>query len=377
MSVPLFAQHHVGKDGVNMNTCDGAINIFEPGSYHMDFTGESGESHSLYSSLSSIDSKNSIWCSYIAPASGTLDIHASVKEGYLQMVLFKEVEGDICGELSSGLAEIQRVILSKDNSEVGLRKDIASNFLYSLSLGAEEKVYVLFSTNEKSTKTMSLEWKFVEDVFVADEPRIVDRRDDDFAPTLSVTIRDKDTGGPLVAAFVLEGNKDIEGMYTASDLFFSMTHHTDLTIICNLEGYFFHDSIYEISSFQDKEINIELERVAAGKSMIIEDIQFVPGTSEIMKSSEPRLKRLKDFLALNSEIEVEIQGHVFSLGENSFAGQKISEARAKRVMKYLIDNGIDKHRLTAVGYGNTRPIFPNPERSHQEQANRRVEILVK
>ena len=377
MSMPVFAQHHVGKDGVNMNKCEGAINIFEPGTYHMDFTGESGESHSKYSSLADIDSENSIWCSYIAPATGTLDIEASVDKGYLQMVIFKEISGDICGELSTGIAEIQRVILSKDNSSVGLRKDIASNFLYSLSLGAEEKVYVLFSTNEKSHKTMTLEWDFLEDVFQPDEPKIVDRRDDDFAPTLSVTVRDKDTGSPLVAAFVLEGHRDLEGMYKGSDFFFSMTHHTDLTISCDLEGYFFHDSIYEIKGFQDKEINIELERVAAGKSMTIEDIQFVPGTSEIMKSSEPRLKRLKDFLALNSEVEVEIQGHVFSLGENSFAGQKISEARAKRVMKYLIDNGIDRHRLTAVGYGNTRPAYPDPVRSHQEQANRRVEILVK
>ena len=57
--------------------------------------------------------------------------------------------------------------------------------------------------------------------------------------------------------------------------------------------------------------------------------------------------------------------------------ERISEARAKRVMMYLIDNGIDRSRLEAVGYGNTRPIFPEPKFFYEEQANRRVEILVK
>ena len=111
--------------------------------------------------------------------------------------------------------------------------------------------------------------------------------------------------------------------------------------------------------------------------MQIEEIEFKPGTSEILPESEPKLKRLKDFMALNSEIEIEIQGHVFLIGENGFASQKLSEGRARRVMAYLADNGINKNRMTAVGYGNTKPIYPEPKFAYEEQANRRVEILVK
>ena len=79
---------------------------------------------------------------------------------------------------------------------------------------------------------------------------------------------------------------------------------------------------------------------------------------------------------MNSEVKIEIQGHVFSMEENSFAGQKISEARAKRVFNYLVMNGISKDRMITKGYGNTRPIFPNPRFSYEEQMNRRVEIKV-
>ena len=378
LSTPLLSQNHtVGKDGENMNSCVGAINIFEPGDFHMKFNGGSDNSISSYPSLSSVNSENTLWCEYIAPAPGTIEMDASVKDGYLQMVVFQEGSGDICGEIQSGMSEMKRVILSKNNSTVGLRKEIDTNYLYSLHLEEGEKILVMFATNEESTADMDLTWKFIQDEVIVEKQRVVDRRDDDFAPTLSFTVRDMESGLPLVAALVIEGHRDLEGMYTGSDFYFNIHHNSDLTISCDLEGYFFHDSIYEISSFEDMEISIMLERVAAGKSLQIEEIQFVPGTSEILKSSEPKLRRLKDFLALNADLEIEIQGHVFSMGENSFAGQKLSEARAKRVMKYLIDNGIDKDRLSAVGYGNTRPIYENPLISHQEQANRRVEILVK
>ena len=93
-------------------------------------------------------------------------------------------------------------------------------------------------------------------------------------------------------------------------------------------------------------------------------------------NSEPKLNRLKDFLLLNSDISIEIQGHVFALGDNSLAGQKVSEARAKRVKKFLIEHGVNKNRLKSKGYGNTKPIYEEPKFSYEEQANRRVEILV-
>jgi outer membrane protein OmpA-like peptidoglycan-associated protein len=46
-------------------------------------------------------------------------------------------------------------------------------------------------------------------------------------------------------------------------------------------------------------------------------------------------------------------------------------------MNYLATNGIDKTRMEAIGYGNTKPIYPNPKFAYEEQANRRVEIVIK
>ncbi|MCR9172720.1 MAG: OmpA family protein [bacterium] len=377
LSWSSLSQHTVGKDGENMNSCIGAINIFDNGEFKLAFNGGGDGITEAYPALSEISSENTLWCSYIAPSAGTLTFDASVSKGYLQMVVFKPESDDICRDVEKGIAEIQRMHVSKEHATVGLSGEVDQSHLYKYKMSSGQKIYIVFATDEESEKKMSLNWNFDEEVVLVEEKKVVDVRDDDFAPTLSFSIRDSESGMPLTAALILEGNRDIQGMYVGSDFFFNITSTKDFNLSCDLEGYFFYDSLIEISAYEDRYIEIFLDRAESGKSLQIEEIQFVPGTSEILKSSEPKLRRLKDFLALNSTLEVEIQGHVFAMGDNSFAGQKISEARAKRVMHYLIDNGIDKDRLSFVGYGNTRPIYENPLRTYQEQANRRVEILIK
>lgn len=376
LSWSSFSQHTVGKDGHNMNSCDGAINIFDSGEYELAFTGGSDKHVSTYPSLSAFDSENTLWCTYIAPSSGILSFDASVDDGFLQMVIFKPETDDICLDIANGISEIQRVIVDKENQSVGLSLDVKKNRLYSYKMSAGQKIYVMFATDEDVESKMALSWKFKEDIVTLNEKKVVDTRDDDFAPTLYFSVRDKDTGQPLTSALILEGNRDIQGMYVGSDFYFNITRTNDITLSCDLEGYFFYDSLIELKGYEDTYIEIYLEKAESGKTLQIEEIQFVPGTSKILQSSEPKLRRLKDFLALNAELEVEIQGHVFAIGDNSFAGQRISEARAKRVLKYLADNGIDRNRLTSKGYGNTKPIYEAPEKSYQEQANRRVEILI-
>lgn len=378
LAVPFSYGQKVGKSAVSLNTCGGAINVFEDGDFQMQFTGKKSEKGvSAYPSLSEVSSDNLVWVSYIAPADGELTFTASKKKGFLQMVVFEQEKGDICGEIGKGVAEIKRLHIGKDQSMVGLDYKIGGGILYALELRKGQKIQVLFATEAGMKDKLYLQWRFNMSKPSLAETKIVDERDDDFAPTFKIVVKDKETNLPLIANLSIEGNKDIAGLYVGSEFLFNINRSSKLTIKCDVEGYFFDDRIEEVSSFDDYELIVLLEKVSSGKSMQIEEIEFVPGTSEITKSSEPRLRRLKDFLALNSDLNVEIQGHVFALGKNTFAGQRVSEARAKRVMKYLIENGIDKSRLSAVGYGNTRPIYPEPKFFYEEQANRRVEIVVK
>lgn len=379
LNTPDAFSQKAGKNSSSLNSCMGGINIFEDGDFQLQFTGKKSSDKAVdaYPSLSGINSENSIWISYIAPTDGDLTFTASKKSGFVQMVIFEQDQKDICGEIGQGIAEIKRLHIGKESSIVGLDYHVDGGIMYSLPMKEGRKYQLLFATESESKDKLYLQWRFVSGGKTEPESQIIDRRTDDFAPTYKIIVRDKDTNEPIVASLSIEGNKSIAGMYIGSDFMFNIDRNSTLTIKCDAEGYFFNDLEEEASPFEDQEITLDLERVSAGRSMQIEEIEFLPGTSKITLSSEPKLRRLKDFLALNSSLNVEIQGHVFAIGDNSFAAQKVSEARAKRVMKYLIDNGIDKHRLTAVGHGNTRPIYAEPKFFYEEQANRRVEVVVK
>ena len=53
--------------------------------------------------------------------------------------------------------------------------------------------------------------------------------------------------------------------------------------------------------------------------------------------------------------------------------QILSENRAKSVMDYLITKGIDKKRLKATGYGDTKPVIADAQTEEDHQKNRRTE----
>ena len=87
-----------------------------------------------------------------------------------------------------------------------------------------------------------------------------------------------------------------------------------------------------------------------------------------------------DFLNKSPEIKVEISGHTDNKGSADY-NQKLSERRAQSVVKYLIDHGITKERLKAVGYGEESPIADNQysdgkDNPEGRQQNRRTEFEI-
>ena len=88
------------------------------------------------------------------------------------------------------------------------------------------------------------------------------------------------------------------------------------------------------------------------------------------------LKILKE----NSDIKVEIGSHTDSRGDDLY-NQRLSQQRAQSVVDYLINNGVERERLVAKGYGETKPIAPNKNRNGSDnpegrQMNRRTEFKI-
>jgi outer membrane protein OmpA-like peptidoglycan-associated protein len=369
----------------NIADCNGATSINFPGNYTLQFPDSKGKVNDLvaYTTLKTVVEKNSLWCYYVAPFDGKLSINAKIATGTIQMIAFQNDEDDLCVGLQKGTTEIKRIIDQSKGSEVSFSVNISENSLNPVELKKDQKIMFLFNTQEKGKPTLDFNLKFERtnnEVSLEEEKnksqKIIDIRKGNVNPYVNIKVRDLETGNPIIANIEVNGIKKLSTLYNGSDFLFNKDKSGQIDVKCDAQGYFFIDRNEAISSRTNHELTIWMERIGPGKSLRLDDIEFQSGTSALTRAAEDKLRRLKDFLSLNSGIKIEIQGHVHSTGENCFAAQKLSEARARRVYLFLEENGIDKNRMSAVGYGNTQPIFENPKFSYEEQANRRVEIKV-
>ena len=101
-------------------------------------------------------------------------------------------------------------------------------------------------------------------------------------------------------------------------------------------------------------------------------ILFDSGKSSIKEESDQVLKDIVNILNEYPTAKFTVEGHTDSAG-SSTSNQRLSDARANAVKNYLTENGIDPFRLSAIGYGEDRPITSNKTRAGRSQ-NRRVEI---
>ena len=86
------------------------------------------------------------------------------------------------------------------------------------------------------------------------------------------------------------------------------------------------------------------------------------------------LKENIDLLKANPDLKVQVAGNTDWVGTDEY-NQGLSERRAKAVYDYLVKEGVAPERMTAVGYGETRPAVSNLT-AEGRKLNRRVEIAI-
>jgi OmpA-OmpF porin, OOP family len=102
-------------------------------------------------------------------------------------------------------------------------------------------------------------------------------------------------------------------------------------------------------------------------------INFDTGKSTIKDDSKPIVDQMIDLMKSNPDLKVEIQGHTDNVGKAD-ANKKLSQDRADAVKKALTDAGIAAARMTAMGYGDTKPVASN-DTDEGKAKNRRVELV--
>jgi outer membrane protein OmpA-like peptidoglycan-associated protein len=105
------------------------------------------------------------------------------------------------------------------------------------------------------------------------------------------------------------------------------------------------------------------------------DINFDTNKVAIRPSERAELEKAMAFVKQHPGRKIVIEGHTDNTGTASY-NQGLSERRAAAVKDYLIRNGaVEEGKITAVGYGLSRPIADNATRAGRAQ-NRRVDIIV-
>ena len=104
------------------------------------------------------------------------------------------------------------------------------------------------------------------------------------------------------------------------------------------------------------------------------DYLFATNSAALLPGSQPEIQRVANVLRQYPETNIQIAGHTDSQG-NEVYNQQLSERRAQAVRDALVGMGVNPQRITAIGYGESRPVAGNDTASGRQQ-NRRVEVRV-
>ena len=90
------------------------------------------------------------------------------------------------------------------------------------------------------------------------------------------------------------------------------------------------------------------------RPVLVDNIFYEFGKAVLTAESSTSLNELKELLEQNPNITIELSAHCDYRGSASY-NEKLSQARAEAAVEYLIAKGIEKERMTPVGYGESKP----------------------
>ena len=146
------------------------------------------------------------------------------------------------------------------------------------------------------------------------------------------------------------------------------------------ENYFPEVKILRLSPRANvSNIILPMVKMAPGAKATLH-VQFVGGKSIVLDRYKNRLFTLSSILRKSPDICLELAGHINEPGteivERSERSFGLSIARSIEIHDFLVEHGIDRDRLLARGYGNSKMTYPNATSERAMSANRRVEAIV-
>ena len=357
------------------SSCSGQVLVSVNANYKLNFPGTKGiDKSNLHGYLSNeFVSKNAIWICYEPENNGDLKVNCKTLIDSIHFLIFKTDVSDACSDIQNKRAQ---VIFTKKNTNCSEFENA------KMELQAGYKYTFVFLAKEKISGNIDIQLDYSEKSDSGGE--LLDTLNLNLVyskaqPIYSIHILDELTKKPIKSRIVISNTVELDGTYTASDLFINQKKQIkESTIKVDAEGYLSKDLFkHKIPLSKHTRDTILLTPVKRGTIAKLDEIYFAAGLAVILEESDPKLKRLRDFLILNPTVNIEIQGHVNDDSKRGLLSKRLSKRRAQRIMNYLVQSGISETRLSAVGFGNSKPVYKNPKNDDEKEANRRVEILIK
>lgn len=334
---------------------------------------------------------HSVWFKFISPATGTQTfdiIPECIKDDY-DFLLFKYTgnESGFCENIKSKKLKPIRSAISRNDKTIlsmtGLKSGTGSEFIHSgpgesyskpLEINKNDVYYlVLDNVYEYGCGfTLKLHYKF-------SVP----------GNSMNITLLDS------LSVEMINGNIDIIcslkndtlkkeiHQKNISNYFMPVDSLHTYLITASSKGYFTKSLLYMPSTDTGVvNLKINLQKIEIGKKIVLENIYFYGNSDVFLPKSNQALDGLLGTMKDNSNLNIEVQGHVnwpfnslMTPADTSWC-RKLSIMRAKAVCKYLTDNSIAEDRLSFKGFGNSHMLFPYAKTAEEMEKNRRVEILV-
>ena len=130
----------------------------------------------------------------------------------------------------------------------------------------------------------------------------------------------------------------------------------------------------EEATFEVVQKDVSLMPLEIGQVIRLPNVSFNPNAAILKTKSYPELDRLATFLKKNARLQIEVSSHTNGWVSHAFA-QELSDRRAEVLVQYLVEKGVGKTRLKAVGYGKKKPLASN-ETLEGRRRNQRVEFKI-
>jgi outer membrane protein OmpA-like peptidoglycan-associated protein len=195
-------------------------------------------------------------------------------------------------------------------------------------------------------------------------------------------VYDKKTNTALPAEVELisiENNKTISILKTDAEGNYLITLPTGKNYAFEVakKGYLFYSENFSLKdNLLDSALvlNISLQAIEKGASIILKNIFFDTKKANLEKASFTELDRVVKLLKENNNLTIQISGHTDNVGQAK-DNLLLSNNRAKAVTTYLIQKGIVAKRLVSKGFGSTKPIAVNTTDIGRAN-NRRTELSI-